>query len=143
MEDWIRVLIKATQQPIVNHEVNQALKAFDQFITEISAFLQVEYVGTEVGVGQGKRVYRLVIRSHEWEQIGQFHWSLKVCDALDNNHLRAAWGIDGVSRLRKLEILRCLAEFLLGYQEAVAQANKLNTPYGKQLSEMVGYFIKS
>lgn len=106
---------------VVDAQLDRALAQLDRTLAQLAAELRVEYFGPHVGVGAGRAVYRLVVREHRF-RYDELAWSLKVCTALPHAQWRADWAIQGVSRARKILIVRALPAFFAGYASALTQA---------------------
>lgn len=113
--------------------VTAALERLDQALEAIAPALAVEYHGPGVGMDAERSVYRLIIRAHEWRGYGRFDWSLKICDALDNNTWRPTWTIQGAAGRRRPRILAALPALLDGYWAAIEAAGLTPSPEAQRV----------
>jgi hypothetical protein len=141
MQAFIDYLAAQSRAPQVriDMQLDSALAQLDKMMEGLARELQVEYYGPEIGVSEGRHVYRLVVRAHEWE-IHNPTWSLKVCTALPHAGWRADWAVQGVARLRKALVVQALPAFFAGYAQAVAEAGKSETKAGQRLAELARAF---
>lgn len=143
MSDYIEFLAaQARQDNIpVTPELDAALAALDAECETLAPQLEVEYVGPGIGMADMKaeHVFKLVMRYHVWD-VFKKGWGLKVCDALPNSDLRPMWPVQGVSRLRKRQLVQALPEFFAGYAEVVRVAGKADTEAGRRILAMAAAF---
>lgn len=141
MQTFITDLARASRAETVRMtaDLDAALTQLDNMMAGLARELQVEYYGPAIGIGEGRDVYRLVVRAHEWE-IKQPSWSLKVCTALPHAQWRADWAVQGTSRQRKSLIVRALPAFFTGFAEAIAQAGKGDSSAGRRVQELARHF---
>ncbi|MHB8454306.1 MAG: hypothetical protein ACYDDO_06330 [Acidiferrobacterales bacterium] len=141
MSTFIELLVARSRasKPRVDIELERALAQFDAMLEQLAADLQVEHYGPDIGLGAGAHVYRMVVRSHEW-QLSKRMWSLRICTALPHARWRADWAIQGASRLRKQKIVRSLPDFLCGYARAIQAAGKAGTNSGQRVLELARQF---
>lgn len=141
MSSFIDLLVTQSKadRVVISAELDQALTELDQAFEEIAPELAVEYVGPGIGVEGNEDVYKMVIRPHEW-QMNKPSWSLKVCDALPNADWRAAWTVQGSSRLRKQMLVKKLPEFFAGLTQAIEAAGKADTAAAARVQEMASKF---
>jgi hypothetical protein len=65
---------------------------------------------------------------------------LKVCVAAPEANCRAEWPVQGVSRLRKVRVIKALPEFFAGFSAAVKAAGKADSPAGQRIAELAQRF---
>ncbi|HDP89338.1 MAG TPA: hypothetical protein ENN42_05200 [Thioalkalivibrio sp.] len=143
MSDYIDFLAAQAKQDNVpvTPELDAALAALDAEFETLAPQIEVEYVGPGIGMAdmQAEHVFKLVVRYHVWDVFKE-GWGLKVCDALPNSSLRPMWPVQGVSRLRKKQLVQALPRFFAGYAEAVKAAGKTDTEAGQRALAMASAF---
>lgn len=140
MKDFIALLVEQSRQQriVINPALDDALTHLDHALEGLCAAVQVEYHGPYVGV-ETPLAHQMVVRAHEWK-IHQPAWSMKICVAAPEANCRAEWPIQGVSRLRKVLVVKALPEFFAGFAEAVKSAGKENSSAGMRVVELAQRF---
>lgn len=123
----------------VDAPLDTALTQLDRTLAQLADELRVEYFGPHIGIGAGRAVYRLVVREHRF-RFDELAWSLKVCTALPHAQWRADWAIQGVSRARKILVVRALPEFFAGYASALTGAGCHESRAGRRVRELAAAF---
>lgn len=140
MKDFIALLVEQSRQQriVINPALDDALTHLDHALEGLCAAVQVECHGPYVGV-ETPLAHQMVVREHEWK-IHQPAWSMKICVAAPEANCRAEWPIQGVSRLRKVLVVKALPEFFAGFAEAVKSAGKENSSAGMRVVELAQRF---
>ncbi|MDP2027638.1 hypothetical protein [Sulfuriferula sp.] len=143
MKDFIGFLVEQSRldKIAVNPALDDALTHLDHTLAGLSESVQVEYKGPFVGV-ETLKAHQLMVLRHEWK-IHQPSWSMKVCVAAPEANCRAEWPVQGVSRLRKVMVVKALPEFFAGFSAAVQAAGKADSPAGVRIIELVQRFNQS
>ena len=123
----------------VDAPLDTALAQLDRTLAQLADELRVEYFGPHIGIGAGRAVYRLVVREHRF-RYDEHAWSLKVCTALPHAQWRADWAIQGVSRARKVLVVRALPEFFAGYVSALTHAGRHESRAGRRVCALAAAF---
>ncbi|HET9121991.1 MAG TPA: hypothetical protein VFN52_00680 [Acidiferrobacteraceae bacterium] len=116
-------------------ETTRLLAQLDHVLDGLAAALKVEYFGPEVGVGDGRAVYRLVVREHALGP-AERQWGLRICTALPHAQWRADWALAASGRQRRAAIVAALPAFFVGYWQAVQQAGRAESRAGRRLYEL-------
>ncbi len=143
MKDFIGFLVEQSRLDTiaVNPALDDALTHLDHALAGLSEAVQVEYKGPFVGV-ETLKAHQLMVLRHEWI-MHQPSWSMKVCVAAPEAQSRAEWPVQGVSRLRKVRVVKALPEFFAGFSAAVKAAGKADSPAGQRIAALAQRFNQS